>query len=251
VHNFIKKMPSDALLLEPLEPFGRAVKLFGGMLSFDAVTHFDARTFRQKCVWMGEKSLPLVAVSSIFVALALTLQTVNEMRDYRAQDVSGALIALGLLRELGPLTVSLSWAARVAALLSVEANEFGQEMSDAPFIQQFLLPNYLAGLLMSVPLSAYGLVIGFGAAALFAPMLGVSSSNDFLETARLSIRNKDLVVYFVKLIFVNPTVAIFTACAIGRIHRGDKAHISSNAVTSMFIAAVIANFILTYLIYMH
>jgi phospholipid/cholesterol/gamma-HCH transport system permease protein len=221
------------------------------MFSLDSLTHIDFRLFSQKCAWMGVQSLPLVAISSVFVALALTLQTVNEMRGYRAQDMSGALIALGLLRELGPLTVSLSWAARVSALLSVEAHEFGQERSDAPFIQQFVLPNYIAGILMSVPLSAYGLVIGFAAAALFAPMLGVSSSNDFLETARLSIKNKDLIVYFVKLIFVNPTVAVFTACAIGRIHRGDSAHISSNAVTSMFIAAVTANFILTYIIYMH
>jgi ABC-type transporter Mla maintaining outer membrane lipid asymmetry permease subunit MlaE len=173
------------------------------------------------------------------------------MRDYRAQDMSGAVIALGLLRELGPLTVSLSWSARVAALLSVQAHEFGQENSDVPFIQEFVLPNYVAGIFMSVPLSAYGLVIGFASSALIAPLLGVSSTNDFLESARLSIRNKDLIVYFTKLILINPTVAVFTACAIGRIHRGDSAHIATNAVTAMFIAAVVANFIVTFLIYIH
>ena len=251
MQKFIDMLPSDELLLKPVEPFGQAVKLFWGMLCISALSHIDTRMFRQKCIWMGEQALPLVAISSVFVALSLTVQTVNEMRGYRAQDVSGAVIALGLLRELGPLTVSLSWAARVAALLSLEAHDFDKTMPDRLFVQQLVLPSYLAGLAMSVPLSAYGLIIGFASAALFAPLLGVSSTNDFLETARLSIKNKDLIVYFVKLIAVNPTVAILTACAIGRIQKCDHAHLSANAVTAMFIAAGLANFIFTYMMYVH
>ena len=69
-------------------------------------------------------SLCSLFVSSVFVSLALTIHTVLELGKYGAQDLSGQVIAPLLLRELGALTVSLAWSARVAALVCLEAQHF-------------------------------------------------------------------------------------------------------------------------------
>jgi ABC-type transporter Mla maintaining outer membrane lipid asymmetry permease subunit MlaE len=152
------------------------------------------------------------------------------------------------LRELGPLTVSVSWCARVAARLSGEAREFSGNSRD--FVTQFALPKYLAALSMAIPLGAYGLVIGFLTSAFFAPHLGVSSTHDYLSAAKPAIRDKDLFCYFFKLIVINPTIGVFAGCVFGRSGKGGRAEICSNAVTAMFIAAMFFNLVFTYAMYM-
>jgi hypothetical protein len=105
---------------------------------------------------------------------------------------------------------------------------------------------------MAVPLGAYGLAIGFVTAALVAPLLGVSSTSDFLESARQGIQDKDLVVYFIKLNLVNPTIGVFAGCAAGWYGRGNMAiPVGANAVTATFIAGYMANLLITYAAYLH
>jgi len=232
-----------------MDGVGRSVRLFLGVLRPVGLGSFDFPLFFSKCSWMGVQSLPLVTIASVFVSLALTLQAVLEMRELLTQDLSGAVIAIGLLRELGPLTVSLAWSARVSAYLCEEGRQFGLDRSDAEYAAKFVLPSYLAGLLMAVPLSAYGLVIGFGTAALFAPTLGVSSSNDFLETARLYIKNKDVVAYFFKLIVVNPTIAVMVGCTFARDSSQPQRYAAAHAVTATFICGFIANWLFTYVLF--
>jgi ABC-type transporter Mla maintaining outer membrane lipid asymmetry permease subunit MlaE len=55
----------------------------------------------------GEGSIPLVILSAAFISMALTSQAVLELQRFGAEDLARPLIAVGLLRELGPLTVSI------------------------------------------------------------------------------------------------------------------------------------------------
>ncbi len=237
------------IVIRWMQPLGRSVRLLITALHPRGLSRFDWGLFASKCVWLGPQSLPLVAISAVFISLTLTLQAVLEMRQLRTQDLSGAVIAIGLLRELGPITVSMAWAARVTAHLCAEGRDFGIERSDSDYATYFVLPNLLAGLLMSIPLAAYGLVIGFATAALFAPTLGVSSTNDFSETARLYIRNKDVMTYFVKLILINPTIAVLVGSAYGRDNGQSQKFATANAVTTLFIAGFICNWLFTYAVF--
>ncbi len=161
-----------------LAPFGLSVRLFFSCLSWSAIRQVRRDEFQTFCNWLGKRSFHFVALSAVFVSIALTIQSVVELQKYRAEDISGAVIAIGLLREFGPLTVSLAWCARVAALVSDEARLYGYD-NVGDFARDFVCPRYLAALSMSIPLGAYGLVFGFVTAALVAPLLGVSSTNDF------------------------------------------------------------------------
>jgi phospholipid/cholesterol/gamma-HCH transport system permease protein len=236
-----------------LAPLGLSVKLFFSAIGVDGLLRIRAAEFREYCHWMGARSFHLIALAAVFVAIALEIQVVIEMQRYRAQDLCGAVIATGLLRELGPLTVSLAWCTRVSALLSSEAKNYTVGNDVRVFAKVFVFPRYLAALAMAAPLGAYGLVLGFITGAFVAPLLGVSSTNAFLESARSGIHYKDLVVYFLKLILVNPTIGVFAGCAAGWHGRGSEngpaVPVEANAVTATFIVGYMANLLVTYFAY--
>jgi ABC-type transporter Mla maintaining outer membrane lipid asymmetry permease subunit MlaE len=242
-NTFLRQMPG-ADILAWFSPVGCSFRLFCAALSPAAFRSISWRELRTQLIWMGEKSFHLIALAAVFIGIALTIQCVNELQNYQAEDLSGAVISIGLLRKLGPLTVSLAWCARVAARVSEEALNFG-ESTDNEFATRFVLPRYLAALMIAVPLGGYGLVIGFLTAALAAPLLGVGSTADFLQSAKDGIHTKDLVVYFLKLIFVNPTIAIFAACAAARASKVTSVAVAANAVTATFICGYIANLAVT------
>lgn len=191
---------------------------------------------------MGPGSFHFVAISALVIAIALTLQCVIELKKYQAEDLAGAAISIGLLRELGPLTISIAWCARVAALVSEEAKSMKSRFTtEREFAEKFVLPRYLAALISSVPLGAYGLVIGFVTAGLFGPLLGVSSINDFVESARSAITDRDIAVYFIKLVAINPTIAVFAGCACGLLARHVHEPVAANAVTATFLGCLALN----------
>ena len=208
--------------------------------------------------WMGPKSFHLVALAAVAVAIALTMQCVKELEQYQAQDLAGAVISLGLLREMGPLTVSLAWCARVAAMVADQARYYDHanpDASDSDFAATFVAPRLLAALLMSIPLGGYGLAIGFITGALATPLLTVSTTNQFLESAREAIQTKDLAVYFIKLILVNPPIGVLAGCVAGRMAAGvpnsGMFSVAARAVTALFVCGFIANMIVSLLFYLN
>jgi phospholipid/cholesterol/gamma-HCH transport system permease protein len=240
-----------------LAPLGRATRYLALTIITLPRWRFKAE-LRDVLRWMGPQSFHLVALAAVSVAIALTMQCVTELERYQAQDLAGAVISLGLLREVGPLTVSLAWCARVAAMVADQAKFYDHQnpgSSDSDFAATFLAPRLLAALLMSIPLGGYGLAIGFITGALATPLLTVSTTNQFLESAREIISTKDLAVYFTKLILVNPPIAVFAGCVAGRMAAGVPNNgmfsVAARAVTALFVCGFIANMIVSLLFYLN
>jgi len=195
---------------------------------------------------MGLQSFHFVSLSAAVVSICLTIQCVVELQKFQAQDLSGAVISIGLLREIGPLTISMAWCAMVAARVSEDAKRYyPQYQSDGAFASGFVLPRYVAAIAMSIPLAAYGLLFGFLTGALFAPLIGVTSTADFLDSAREAIKDKDLVVYFLKLGFVNPSVGIFAGCVAGMRAKDPSQPIAADAVSATFLTCFALNLAVT------
>lgn len=199
---------------------------------------------------MAIDSMGLVVTSSVVVSLALCTHTVLELRNFNAQSFSGALIAVGMLRELGGLTVSSVWCLRSAAYLA-EETAFLLQSGRAELNGGFFLVRYAAALVAALPLSAYGMMAGIFAAALYAPMLGVGSTADFLESARQAVSYRDIVVYFFKLVLVNPTIALMASIAIGAVHAGRAEQAATRAVLATAAGIYIVNLLITLAVYLH
>lgn len=154
-----------AEIIDWLSPVGESVKLIIGAFSWQSFKNLSWREIRNHCRWMGLESFFLVALAAVGVAIALLIQCVIELHKYRLHDLAGAVISIGLLREIGPLTVGLAWCGRIGARISDEAHAYIANNSEQDFAHKFILPRYIAALMMAIPLAAYGLVIGFLTAA--------------------------------------------------------------------------------------
>ncbi len=198
---------------------------------------------------MGPSSFYFVSLSAVVVAISLLIQCVVELQKYKMHDLAGAIISVGLLREVGPLTVGLAWNAKVAARISEEGLTSSTNGNRLDFARNFILPRYLAALFMSFPLVSYGLVIGFVTAALFAPVLSVSTTNDFLDSAQRAIQNKDIATYFIKLVLVFPFLAVFAGSVSAITGEKSPARVAAQAVTMTFASGFVANLFVTTMMY--
>lgn len=246
-------IPSDRHLIMRFAPLGKAARLSARLFTIDSIKSIDWRDFRETCLWMGVGSVFFVITASIFISLALTLQTISEMNRFRAADLAGSVIAVGLLRELGPLTVSLAWSARTSARISQEAMawhaEERQAGDDLGFARDFVVVRLLAAITMGTLLSIYGLIVGFISAAVAAPIFGANSSGDFLEAARLQIKSADLAGYFLKVSLVNPIIAVLAGCLATKRSRDSFFDGPPSAVTATFVFGYMINFVITLFLY--
>ncbi len=64
---------------------------------------------------VGVASLPIVTLSSFFTGGVMALQTANSLESFGATNVTGQLVAVSLVRELGPILTALMVAGRVGS----------------------------------------------------------------------------------------------------------------------------------------
>lgn len=250
MHRSVNRIPG-ADIVEWLSPVGSAVRLITATINTGAFGRLSIPELRALCFRMGIQSFHFVVLASALVAICLTIECIIEMRKYQAQDLAGAVISLGLLREIGPMTISMAWCARVSAMVAEEIRFL--RISGTPVdteIADFFLARWIAALFVSIPLGAYGLMVGFLTGALFAPLIGANSTGDFLESARQAINMKDVVVYFIKLIAINPTVGVIAGCVAAITASDTNQSVADRAVTATFLIGFALNLAVTVVAYL-
>ncbi|MFN6978709.1 MAG: MlaE family ABC transporter permease, partial [Gemmobacter sp.] len=118
-------------LTAPLAAVGRFVlglmAVVGRLSIFaaSAVSHlfrppFYFREFGQQLVQIGWLSLPVVGLTALFTGGALALQIYSGGARFSAEAVVPSIVAIGMVRELGPVLGGLMVAARVASSVAAE-----------------------------------------------------------------------------------------------------------------------------------
>ena len=150
-----------------LAAVGRAA-LFG----FETVSHlirppFYPREFGAQLMQIGYFSLPVVGLTTIFTGGALALQIYAGGARFSAEAVVPQIVAIGMVRELGPVLVGLMIAARVTSSIAAEiATMKVTEQIDALVtlstnpMKYLTLPRVLAATLVMPLLVGVGNVIG-------------------------------------------------------------------------------------------
>ncbi len=121
---------------------------------------------------VGVRTLLLILVSGLFVGMVLGLQGYNTLVDFGAEESLGVVVALSLVRELGPVVSALLFAGRAGSALTAEIGLMkateqldGMEMMAVDPMRYVVAPRFLAGVL-SMPLlaaifSAVGVLGGY------------------------------------------------------------------------------------------
>ena len=105
------------LVLRALAALGQVVLFAGSTLTHIVRPPFYPREFFSALMNVGYLSLPVVGLTAIFTGAALALQIYSGGSRFNAPEVVPQIVAIGMVRELGPVLVGLMIAARVTAQL--------------------------------------------------------------------------------------------------------------------------------------
>lgn len=142
------------------EIFGRAsLMLFGALVGRpQPIRHFPLLV--RQLYSIGVQSLAIIIVSGLFIGMVLSLQGYVILVDYGAETSLGQMVALSLLRELGPVVTALLFAGRAGSALTAEIGLMkateqlsSLEMMAVDPLKRVIAPRFWAGVI-SMPLLA-------------------------------------------------------------------------------------------------
>jgi phospholipid/cholesterol/gamma-HCH transport system permease protein len=136
---------------------------------------------------IGVESLSVVLLSGVFTGMVMGLQGYYSLRKFNAESFLGSAVALGLLRELGPVLSAFMVTGRTGSAMAAEiASMKVTEQIDALYsmainpVQYLVSPRIIAGLISMPLLTAIFDVVGiYGAYLVGVGLLGVSSGSYF------------------------------------------------------------------------
>ena len=106
--------------LEALAAIGRVALFAGSVLGHILRPPFYPREFFVQLLQIGWLSLPVVGLTTLFTGGALALQIYSGGARFNAESVVPSIVAIGMVRELGPVLGGLMVAARVASSIAAE-----------------------------------------------------------------------------------------------------------------------------------
>lgn len=145
-----------------------ALTLFIGEILFWLVhPPFRFKQVIRQAEKIGASSLPIVTLISFFTGMVLALQSAYQMQKIQAEMYIGSLVALSMIRELGPVLTALIIAGRCGAAITAEIGTMKvTEQVDAletlatnP-INFLVVPRFWALLISLVVLTVYANFVG-------------------------------------------------------------------------------------------
>jgi len=157
---------------------------------------------------IGYKSLPLVAITGFIIGLVLTIQTRPTLAKFGSESLLPAMVAVSIIREIGPVITALIFAGKVgsgigAELASMNVTEQidAMQVSDNNPFKYLVVTRVLSATLM-LPV----LVILSDGVGLLGSLVGVNikgnvSSYLFFSQIFQSLEFQDLIPAVIKTFF--------------------------------------------------
>ena len=170
-------------VIDGLAALGAGAALLVRLVSLSGRTLGRFRLVSEQLYFVGNRSLSIIAVSGLFVGFVLALQGYYTLQRYGSAEAVGLLVALSLVRELGPVVTALLFAGRAGTSLTAEIGlmKAGEQLDAMDMmavdpVQRVLGPRFWAGLiampLLAAVFSAVGIIGGWLVAV---PLLGIDA----------------------------------------------------------------------------
>ncbi|AJC15193.1 ABC transporter permease [Pandoraea anapnoica] len=166
-----------------VERLGYGARMFLRMLGSSAALLRRPRLVTDQIHFVGNYSFVIIAVSGLFVGFVLGLQGYYTLNKYGSEQALGLLVALSLVRELGPVVTALLFAGRAGTSLTAEIGLMkageqltAMEMMAIDPIARVVAPRFWAGVIAMPILAAIFSAVGiFGGYLVGVEMIGVDS----------------------------------------------------------------------------
>jgi len=202
---------------------------------------------------IGVGSLTIILLTGFFTGGVMTLQTFPTLAFYGAQGQTGRLVAISLIRELGPVLCALMVCGRVGSAIAAELGSMtASQQIDAMRalgtdpIKKLVAPRLIA-LVVTLPLlTVVADVVGIGGGGIAATTLYGLSINTFITSVRDGITADDIIGGVIKPICFAVIIAS-VACYKGLTTEGGTVGVgrsTTRAVVTASIVVIVADFFL-------
>ena len=162
---------------------GAGARLLGLILTSSGESFRRFHLIIREVYFTGVLSLIIILVSAFFVGMVLGLQGYNTLQRYGSSEAIGVLVALALVRELGPVITALLFAGRAGTAITAEIGLMkateqlsAMEMMAVSPIARVLAPRFWAGVIAMPLLAILFCMVGvLGGYMVAVPLIGVDA----------------------------------------------------------------------------
>jgi phospholipid/cholesterol/gamma-HCH transport system permease protein len=146
--------------IESILRLGYASRFFALTLLNSGTSFLRVRLIVRELYFTGVLSMIIILISGLFVGMVLGYQGYQTLKTYGSESALGVLVALSLVRELGPVMSALLFASRAGSAMTAEIGLMkateqlsAMEMMAVDPIARVVAPRFWAGFI-SMPLLA-------------------------------------------------------------------------------------------------
>jgi phospholipid/cholesterol/gamma-HCH transport system permease protein len=146
--------------------------------------NFEFKEFLRQCYQIGYKSLPLISITGAIMGLVLTIQSRPVLVDFGAETMLPGMVAVSLIREMGPVITALICAGKIGSGMGAELGSMkvteqieAMEVSSTNPMRFLVVTRVLAATLMIPLLILYADLLG-----IFGSWIGANIKGDVTFT---------------------------------------------------------------------
>lgn len=176
---------------------------------------FEVREFFRQCYLIGYKSLPLISVTGTIMGFVLTIQSRPVLVSFGAVTLLPGMVAVSLIREMGPVITALICAGKIASGMGAELGSMkvseqieAMEVSSTHPMRFLVVTRVLAATLMIPLLVLYADGLGIIGSWIGANLKGDVTFALFFSQAFSHIGFIDLLPSVVKSFFFGAVIGL-------------------------------------------
>ncbi len=176
---------------------------------------FEWKEFFRQCFQAGYKSLPLISVTGTIMGIVLTIQSRPVLVDFGAVTMLPGMVAVSLIREMGPVITALICAGKISSGIGAELGSMkvteqidAMEVSSTNPIKFLVVTRVLAATLMIPLLILYADGLGILASWAGANMKGDVTLSLFFSQAFGQVGFIDLIPAVIKSFFFGAVIGL-------------------------------------------
>lgn len=195
--------------------------------------------------YVGVGSIPIVILTGFFTGCVLTLQSATSLQQFGAVNMTGRLVALSMVKELGPVLTGLMVSGRNASGMASELGSMKvSEQIDAMRalgtdpVRKLVTPRLVATISMLFFLAIVADACGIAGGALVAVTLLGLKASAFLHTAFRSLVFGDVVEGLAKPLFSGFIIATI-GCFYGLRTTGGTRGVGRSTTQAVVVSSVL------------
>ncbi|RPI17474.1 MAG: ABC transporter permease [Ignavibacteriae bacterium] len=233
--------PVESFLLTLQNYTLNSIEIFKGL---KAAVRYRKETL-QEMYLIGAQSFPIVFLGGLFVGIIMSIEIGYRFETFGAKTMVGRAVALGMVRELGPVITGLLLAARTGAKNATEIGAMQlSEQVDAlkafgvnP-IHKLVVPRTVASLIMFLPLTLIADLVGIVAGMIVSDLWMNNDASFFWHSAIYGLQMKDLFVGFLKPVFFGFFIASIS-CSYGLATSGGNRGLGRATINAVVVSSVV------------